>query len=181
MKTYIALLRGINVSGHNKIKMADLKELFTAEGFNYITTYIQSGNVVFKSTEANTFEIENQLIKAIKTKYNYTIKILVLNKTQLNFIFNSNPFLKENKDIDITKLSVTVLNNTPFNNGISEIETLNNSSQDSFKIVDKYVYLYCPNGFGRSKLTNNLFERKLKTDATTRNWKTIIKLIELSD
>jgi uncharacterized protein (DUF1697 family) len=181
MNIYIALLRGINVSGHNKIKMADLKQLFIAEGYSNVTTYIQSGNIIFESVETDTFKIENQLIEAIKFKYGFVIKILILTKKQLGSIFNSNPFLKDNDTIDITKLCVTVLNKTPYNDGISQIEALNNSSDDVFKIINKSIFLHCPNGFGSTKLTNNLFEKKLKVDATTRNWKTITKLVELSN
>ena len=179
MKTYIALLRGINVSGHNKIKMVELRQLFTDLAFKNVSTYIQSGNVIFTSIENNISKIENSIIKAVKLEFGYDLKVLVITKNKLETVFKSNPFL-EITNVDITKLCVTFLRNTPTLENVPQIEALVANSEDEFKIVEKYIYLHCPTSFAKTKLTNNLFERKLKTDATTRNWKTITKLVELS-
>lgn len=103
MTIYIALLRGINVSGHNKIKMVELKQLFNDLGFNEVTTYIQSGNVIFQSEELATNKIEQIIIEAIEKKFGYSIKVLVLTKNDLKTIFESNPFIQR-ENIDITKL-----------------------------------------------------------------------------
>lgn len=180
MTTYIAFLRGINVSGHNKIKMIELKQLFIDIGFSEITTYIQSGNVVFKTTEKNTSKIAQSIINAIQQQFGYSIKVLILTKIALSQIYNSNPFIERNNEIDISKLCVTLLDNIPTPEGVNLLEGINTNTTDEFLVKDKTVYLNCPNGFGKTKLTNNLFERKLKVNATTRNWKTITKLIELS-
>ena len=179
MKTYIALLRGINVSGKNLIKMAELKVLFTKIGLNNVITYIQSGNVIFTSETNKTLEIETRIIKAIKTKFGYDLKVLVITKKELEITYNSNPYT-EISTIDITKLCVIFLRNTPTLENVSQIKKLVANSKDEFEIAKKSVYLHCPTGFAKTKLTNNLFERKLKTDATTRNWRTITKLLELS-
>ncbi|MCF6167572.1 DUF1697 domain-containing protein [Lutibacter sp.] len=180
MKTYIALLRGINVSGHNIIKMDALKLSFIQLGFNEVVTYIQSGNVIFISEENNTSKIETTIIKAIKTKFGYDIKALVITKKELEITFNSNPFIKIH-DVDVTKLCVTFLRNNPTLENVPQIEKLIANANDEFKITKKSIYLHCPTGFAKTKLTNNLFERKLKTDATPRNWRTITKLLELSN
>ncbi len=180
MATYIVLLRGINVSGHNKIKMADLKLLLIELGFSNITTYIQSGNVILKSNQTESKNVEQRIIEAIKVKYGYGIKALVLTKSQLKSIFASNPFFKR-KNIDIVKLHVTLLRNEPDLIGKNLLEKFKLTNGDEFELIDKNVYLYCPNGYGRTKLTNNLIEKKLNCSATTRNWKTITKLVELSD
>lgn len=180
MTIYIALLRGINVSGHNKIKMVELKQLFIDLGFNEVTTYIQSGNVIFQSEELATNKIEQIIIEAIEKKFGYSIKVLVLTKNDLKTIFESNPFIQR-ENIDITKLHVTILKTKPETEGIESIENLIVTSDDEFKILNKSVFLYCPNGAGNTKLTINLFEKKLKTVATSRNWKTITKLVELSN
>ncbi len=180
MSTYIALLRGINVTGHNKIKMIHLKQLFVDLGFSGVVTYIQSGNVIFQSEQLVISNIEQIIIKAIKKHFGYSIKVLVVTKSQLSTIFNSNPFI-ERKNIDMTKLHVTLLSKQTYIVGIEQIEGLIATNDDEFIVIDKSVYLYCPNGYGRTKLNNNLFEKKLKADATTRNWKTITKLIELSN
>lgn len=179
MTTYIALLRGINVTGHNKIKMAKLKQLFLDEGFKNVTTYIQSGNVIFQSELSETAKIEQIIINAIKKLFGYSIKVLILTKSHLETIFTSNPFI-HNSTFDISKLHVTILKDEPNNETILEIENLISSSEDEFKVIGKTVFIYCPNGYGKTKINNNLFEKKLKTSATSRNWRTITKLIELS-
>ena len=180
MNTYIALLRGINVSGNNKIKMTDLKQLFIDLNFNNITSYIQSGNVIFQHNGKNISKIENNIKEAIKQKFDYEIKVIVITKKHIQTVFASNPFLK-NSNADITKLCVNFLNTPPILENIPEVEKLVSNIEDEFKIVEKHIFSHCPTGFARTKLTNNLFERKLKSDATTRNWKTITKLVELSN
>lgn len=179
MTTFIALLRGINVSGKNLLKMVELKQLFIDIGSTEVVTYIQSGNIVFKVEETNRLKLEDQIYKAIKATFGYDIKVLVLTTNELSIAFNSNPFLNS-QDEDITKLCVTFLSDSPNLEDVPKIEEIKSKSDDEFFIKDRLVYLKCPNGFGRTKLTNNLFERKLKVDATTRNWKTITKLIALS-
>ncbi len=180
MITYIALLRGINVSGHHKIKMAELKQLFLELGYHDVFTYIQSGNVIFKSNIKESILIEDTIISAISKHFGHAIKVLVLNKEELTTIFNSNPFLAKDPTMDISKLHVTILNKKPDIAGIPPIEILVAASDDEFILVENTIYLHCPNGYGNTKLTNNLFEKKLKTSATTRNWQTITKLLELS-
>ncbi|NLP56645.1 DUF1697 domain-containing protein [Lutibacter sp. B1] len=179
MVTYIALLRGINVSGHNKLKMTDLKQCFIDLGYTNITTYIQSGNVIFQSNKLETKHIENKISKVIATNFNYEINVLVLTKDDLLLIYNSNPFL-QNEGIDSTKLHVTLLNDTPNLDNLHQINHLKNNN-DEFVILNKTIYVHCPNGYGKTKLTNNLFEKKLNSKATSRNWKTISKLVELSN
>ena len=179
METYIALLRGINVGGHNKIKMLELKQLFVDLGYFDIVSYIQSGNVIFNSKKLHTVEIEKSIIDAIEKQFAYSIKVLVLTKTELNTIFNSNPFILKH-NLDVSKLSITLLNNKPELGEVVQIQDLVNSSDDTFEIINKSVYLYLPDGSRNTKLTNNLFEKKLKSSATSRNWRTITKLVELS-
>ncbi len=119
-------------------------------------------------------------MKAIEKKFGYLIKVLVLTKHHLQGIFKDNPF-PERKYTDITKLHATLLLLKPDIAGVEQIERLITTNHDAFVIIDKTVYVHCPNGYGRTKFNNNFFEKKLKTDATTRNWKTISKLIELSN
>ncbi|MBG7630960.1 MAG: DUF1697 domain-containing protein [Bacteroidetes bacterium] len=179
METYIALLRGINVGGHNKMKMLELKQLFVDLGYLDVVSYIQSGNVIFNSKKLHTVEIEKSIIDAIEKQFAYSIKVLVLTKTELNTIFNSNPFILKH-NLDVSKLSITLLNNKPELGEVVQIQNLVNSSDDTFEIINKSVYLYLPDGSRNTKLTNNLFEKKLKSSATSRNWRTITKLVELS-
>lgn len=180
MHTYTALLRGINVSGHNKIKMADLLQLFLEKGFNNVQTYIQSGNVVFKSNLLENSKIEQIIQEGILSQFNLNVPVLVISKKQLITIFEENPFTKKEK-IDITKLHVTLLNNFPELTAIQKTNELNIYGKDQFNVLKKRIYLYCPTGYGKTKLTNSFFEKKLNVSATTRNWKTITKLVELSN
>lgn len=180
-KTYIALLRGINVSGHHKIKMTDLKQLFLDLGYRNVATYIQSGNVIFKSNIKEPIFIEDTVITAIQKHFGHDIKVLVLTKNELTTIFDSNPFLAKDPTMDISKLHVTILNNKPDLAGIQTIEILVATNNDEFQLIENTIYLHCPNGYGNTKLNNNLFEKKLMATATTRNWNTISKLVELSN
>jgi uncharacterized protein (DUF1697 family) len=179
MQTYIALLRGINVSGHNKIKMADLRQLFNDLGYKNAITYIQTGNIIFHSEKNKNLEIAEKIRLAIEVKFGHSIKVIVLTKNELNTIFNSNPFIKTNADI--SKLYVTILNDKPKKVDVVQLSDLMTQNNETFKIIDKAIYLHFPNGYGNTKLNNNLFEKKLKTAATSRNWKTFTKLIELSN
>jgi uncharacterized protein (DUF1697 family) len=177
--TFIALLRGINVSGCNKIKMTELQQLFIELGFKNVTTYIQSGNVVFQTNLTEIDKIEQQIINSIKKTFGYVVQVIVLTKKSLETIYAANPFLQE-PNIDITKLHVTLLSNKPNQNDIVPLKTLS-KNEDTFINMDKTIYLYCPNGYGKTLLNNNLFEKKLKISATTRNWNTISKLVEISN
>lgn len=179
MQTYIALLRGINVAGHNKIKMAALKQLFIDLGFSEIVTYIQSGNVVFHSKEINTSTIEKAIINAIEKEFGYAIKVLVLKKLEIDAALKFNPFNPET-DYDFKKIGVTFLEKNPTEEGISKVRDLA-AAEEQVMFKEKMVYLYCPNGFGRTKLSNNNIETKLKVSATSRNWNTITKLVKLSN
>ena len=170
--TYIAILRGINVSGSKKLPMNELRDLLEKLGLQEVQTYIQSGNVVFKSSETDQKKIGEQITNAIKKAYDYDVPVLVKTIAEWKTAMANNPFM----DKDSSKQAITFLAETP-----QETIIAIDSKDDEFKIIDSEVYLYCPNGFGRSKLTNNLFERKLKTQATTRNWKTIHKLLEMAE
>ncbi len=179
MTTHIALLRGINVSGHNKIKMAELKQLFIDLGFNEVTTYIQSGNVIFQSEQTTISKIEQQIVELVKKEFGHIIKVLVLTKKQLKTVFESNPFLK-NKAIDIKALYAILLKDNYIAEGIKLIEPYLTNNEE-LKLIDNCVYINYPIGAGKSKLTINIIEKKLKTIATSRNWRTITKLVELSN
>lgn len=178
MHKYVSLIRGINVGGQKKILMKELKFMFLNIGFENVETYIQSGNVVFDSSISIKSEIQEKIEKEILKKFNFQVSVCVLNKFDVKTAFSSNPFLL-NKNIDIKYLSITFLNDLPKNELINEISLLSKKGGDEFQIIDKYIYLLLPNGAGRTKLTINLFERKLKTTATSRNWKTMTKLVEM--
>ncbi len=175
MATFLSILRGINVSGHKQIKMTDLKVLYESLGFKNVTTYIQSGNVIFENNSAK--DLSKQIDKKIFEKYNFNVPIIIRTAKEMEAIVNENPFLKE-KNIEIEKLHVTYLDKEPTQENLDKIKDLN-YEPDRFYIIGKEIYLYCPGGYGNTKLSNTFFENKLKVIATTRNWKTTNEIFKI--
>jgi uncharacterized protein (DUF1697 family) len=180
MNKRIAILRGINVGGNRKIVMVDLKKLFNDLGHENVQTYIQSGNVIFepKSTGSDS-EIAAQIERSVTEQYGFNVPVIVLKADQLRDAISFNPFYK--KDIsDVDRLHITFLKELPEKDSITEIKNYN-LHPDNYHIEKRNVFVYCSGKYSDSKLTNKFFENKLKVTATTRNWKTVLKLSELSD
>jgi uncharacterized protein (DUF1697 family) len=177
MTTYISILRGINVSGQKLIRMEELKTLYERLGFSDVSTFIQSGNVIFKTNLAINI-LSEKIEKAIEVKYKFLVPVIIRTIDEIRAILVSNPFLNE-EDIDREKLHVTFLDADPPSALSADIMS-NDHSPDRFVVKGKDVYLYCPGGYGNTKLSNAFFEKKLKVRATTRNWKTVGKLAELA-
>nr|WP_299203967.1 DUF1697 domain-containing protein [uncultured Brumimicrobium sp.] len=175
MDNKIALLRGINVGGKKKILMADLKELFIQLGCKQVKTYIQSGNVLFESIEDNS-QLADQIIIAIQKKFDFDVPVILLSKAELIEAYTSNPFLSEN--IEMGKLHLTFLKEQPTAEAIEQLKSMD-LKQDRFEIIAKNLYIHCEGKFHKTKLTSAVIERKLNTQTTTRNWKTVTKLVEL--
>jgi uncharacterized protein (DUF1697 family) len=178
MTTYISILRGINVSGQKKILMADLQMLYEKLGFKNITTYIQSGNIVFDTDKKTQTQLEQSIHKAIAQHYTFEVPVMVRTAEDMQKVVMTNPFLKI-KGIDVAKLHVTFLSDRPAASELKVIESFD-YAPDQFKIIGQEVFLYCPESYGETKLSNNFFEKKLNVTATTRNWKTVNKLVELA-
>ncbi len=176
---YISILRGINVSGQKKIKMSDLRLLYESLGFQNVVTYIQSGNVIFDTTVKNMADLKISIENAIEEKYEYHIPVIIRTNSEIGDIIKNCPFGLVDLVKDGTRILVTILTSEPSETRISAILKYA-AATEKIVISGKEVYLYCPNGYGKSKLSNTLLEKKLGIDATTRNWKTIHKLYELS-
>jgi uncharacterized protein (DUF1697 family) len=177
METYIAILWGINVSGQKLIKMAALKVAFEEAGFRNVMTYIQSGNIIFRSEGNNEDVLALRVSKLIRDNFGFEVPVIIRTSTALAGIISSNPFLKE-KGILEEKLHVTFLSEAPDKTRQQELEKLS-FGNERFVIQGREICLYCPNGYGNTKLSNNFFENKLKITATTRNWSTVNKLAGL--
>ncbi len=179
MKTYIAFLRGINVSGKHKIPMAELRELCGSLKLRDVKTYIQSGNVVFKSELENATELEVVISKAILKSFGFEVPVIVKTSSQLRDILNNNPFESEDEIIR-KQVYFVLLNDVP------KVEELTKFKAEMYKneeflISENCIYLKCKVGYGKAKLNNNFIERKLKVLATTRNYRTMHKLLDLSN
>lgn len=175
MNRYVCLLRGINVSGKNKILMKDLVEMFVHLGFRNVESYIQSGNVLFDADVEDPKQLEASISGGIKEKFGYDVKTFVRTKAQLREVLNRCPFsitqLKENE-----QLYFSLLESPHKDDDISpEVRA---KTEDEFTILGDTIYLLCRKGYGTTLLSNTFFEKKLKTTATTRNLTTIQKLSE---
>jgi len=176
MSKKIAILRGINVGGKRKILMAELKSLCEDLGWKNVATYIQSGNLIFTSDKTNS-ELEKNLEIALTENFGFDVPVIVRSLEELQTSIDKNPFLGE--DADINQLHLTFLKEKPTKENEEKILAFN-YEPDQFSIDGKDVFIFCDGKYHKSKLSNNFFEKKLKTGATTRNWKTVLKLYELS-
>lgn len=178
MATYISILRGINVSGQKKVPMKELHSLYQSLGFSDVATYIQSGNVVFKTVDKNPKDLVSLIEEKINGHFGFRVPVLVRSAEEMKQVLGSNPFLAE-KGIEEDKLHVTFLDELPVQANIDKLNSYD-FPPDRFTLSGKEVYVYCPNGYGRTKIHNNFFENKLKVGATTRNWKTVNTLAEMA-
>ena len=160
------------------VKMPALVKAFENLGFENVKSYVQSGNVVFQSEPTEPENLQKRIAEQIEQGLALSVPLLVLEEEYLKMVSESNPFAKR-EGIDLTKLHVTFLSVEPDKEKIVKIEP-EKYLPDEFIIIEKVIYLICPDGYGRTKLHNNFFESKLKVDATTRNWKTVNALVELA-
>ena len=172
--TFIAILRGINVSGQKKINMAELRQELSNKGLADIQTYIQSGNIVFTS-KMEVHQLVDIIRSSIMNNFGFEVPTLIIPASRWHLIIDENPL----HNIDIDKLHVTFLAQLPEKQLVDALP-LSPNPNEKYRIVGDVVYVYCPDGYGRTKINNMFFERKLKSIATTRNWKTCLKLKEMA-
>lgn len=181
MTVYIALLRGINVGGKNIIKMADLKRVFESIELCEVKTYIQSGNVLFKSNEAEE-SLCNKIEHEIEAVFGIPVKVILRTSTELEQIISNCPFSKDEVTeaetlSEVESLYVALLAHNPLKEKIEYIDVYRSES-DIYHIVGRDVYLLFHHSIRNSKLANNLY--KLNVSTTVRNWKTLSKLAVLA-
>ncbi|NOY08078.1 MAG: DUF1697 domain-containing protein [Spirochaetes bacterium] len=176
---YISILRGINVSGRKKIKMDGLKSLYELLGFQNVVTYIQSGNIIFDATVKNKAGLKTKIEEAIERKYKFHVPVEIRTNREIEDIIKNRPFGPVDLTENGTKVLLTFLSSKPSEDRVSDIQKYA-VTPEKLVVREKEVYLYCPNGYGKSKLSNTFLEHKLGVEATTRNWKSLHKLYELS-
>jgi uncharacterized protein (DUF1697 family) len=179
---YVALLRGVNVGGRGKVAMQDLRSLFAAAGLTDVATYVQSGNVVFSGPKTDTAKLARTIEQKISSDLGIDVTMLIRSAAELLQIQKRNPLIARSDDP--TKLHVTFLAAEPDADLVAKLPDSSDSSgsegADELTVVGREVYLYCPGGYGNSKLNNTFIEKRLATRATTRNWRTIAKLVEMA-
>jgi len=177
VSAHVALLRGINLGGKNKLPMRELAAMFDDAGCGEVRTYIQSGNVVFDATARVAKTIPVAVAAAIRARFKLEVPVLVRTAAEMEAVVRDNPFLARGADVDT--LHVMFLAGEPSAAQVAALDPAR-SPGDSFEVRGREVYLALPNGVARSKLTNAWFDSKLGTISTGRNWRTVQKLLELT-
>ena len=177
METYIAMLRGINVSGQKKIKMADLRGYMEELHFRDVETYIQSGNIVFKA-EGSATDVARAIKAQILERYGFEVPTIVKKHEDFEYVLANCPFMNDPTK-DESRFYITFLDREP---EIAQVEKLKeyDYSPEEYVLDGANIFFFSPNGYGNAKMNNNFFENKLKVTATARNWKTVHRLAEMS-
>lgn len=165
------------MSGQKSIKMDTLSQMYVSLGFENVKTYLQSGNVVFETEGQDVSELEEGICRQIKLDYGYDVPVIVFEANDFEQIANNNPFLYDDRK-DQSFFHVTFLSSLSHIGNSEEVEK-SKQGEEEIELRENVIYLYCPNGYGKTKLTNNFIESKLKITATTRNWKTVKALLEI--
>jgi len=182
MPVYLALLRGINVSGKKIIKMEDLRKLMETLGYADVKTYIQSGNIIFSNPEGDKALIKKTIEEAIEKQYGFDVSVFVLDKDNLDKAVIHNPFTegREEEAPGFKKLYVTFLSETPSDENMEKL-LQSSIGDDLIEVIGDVLYFKLESKASDSKLSNNLTESKLKVRATTRNWNTTLKLLNMME
>ncbi len=191
MATHVALLRGINVGGRNKVPMAALREVVTSLGHTGVTTYIQSGNVLFTAPGTSTRELAASLESAIGAAFGIWASVVVLTRDDLAKVLSDNPYSDE---ANPKLVHVVFLNSAPSQDLLDRITAAENAAaakggRDTFTAIGPALFVHTPDGFGTSELAQSLFrvisapatQKKEAIAATARNWATATKLLALCD
>ena len=170
------MLRGINVGGQKSVRMDSLRASFETLGYRSVRTYVQSGNVIFDSASVLGAGLTKKIGEQIMRDYGFPVALILRSAAEMTKVVRENPFLKE-RGIDPSKLHVTFLSDRP--TSLEKMKGLK-GEPDQHRILGREVYLYCPGGYGRTKLSNNTIEKALSVEATTRNWNTVSTLARMS-
>lgn len=175
MKTYVVLLRGVMPTGKNKVPMAQLREVLTNDGFQNVRTYIQSGNALVDS-DSPAKEIEKRIHELIKSHIGANLAVVVRTGTQLQKVLDENPF---KTGYDISRVFFALFADTSPQVKVKELFA-RDFSPEKLTVTRNAAYMFIPNTYGSGALSNNFLEKKLGVSATTRNFNTMSKLIEMS-
>ncbi len=176
MTTYISLLRGINVGGHRKINMPDLRKLYVSHGFTAVQTYIQSGNVIFRYMETKAGNLSGIISNAIHQAFNLDVAVVVRSAAEWKLVIERMPY----PALSAETIHVIFLSTKP--SGIVPACTPEDEKRSAGKwyVLSKEIYLHCPQGFSKFKFPSAFTEKNLGVYTTTRNWETVLKLYEIA-
>jgi uncharacterized protein (DUF1697 family) len=178
MPVYIAMLRGINIGPHKRMKMEKLRASCEALGFNKVKTFIQSGNIVFQAAKLSPASLCKKLEDRILSDFGFSAAVITRTKDEMTQVVKNNPLLKE-RGIDPAKLHVVFLPDSPKPEALKKLETLT-LAPDRFNVAGKEIYFYFPNGVSGSSLWKHPLDRVLSAPVTMRNWNTVSALNEMA-
>ena len=179
MPVVICMLRGVNVGGHNRVKMNDLQKLFTSLKLRDPQTYVQSGNIVFTTDERDLDKLRKNLEAAIHKKFGFQTDVILRSAKDLRNVIAGNPFAKR-KDIHPGKLLVTFFSADPGEAARKQARAIKCDPEELF-IEGREAYIYFPNGAGRSTLNWPLIPKTLKVQGTARNWNSVTNMLEIAE
>jgi uncharacterized protein (DUF1697 family) len=171
------MLRGINVGGHKRIKMDQLRKSFEALGLEQVQTYIQSGNVIFKAGKTAPSALPAKIEKGILSDFGFSVSVVSRTANEMALIIENNPFLKQ-RGIDPEKLHVMFLSEAPAPSALKKLAEVT-VPPDQFRSADREIYFYLPNGVSQSVLFKSPVDRILAVVTTTRNWRTVSTLHQM--
>jgi uncharacterized protein (DUF1697 family) len=177
MPAYVALLRSVNVAGHGRLSMVDLQQTFVTLGHSDVSTYIQTGNVLFRSPSRSIPKLAQIIEQQLRLDFGSAPAVILRTVPDLTRVVATSPFAKQG--VDPSRHHVTFLAETPSPQRLAAFKAPP-SGRDELVIIDQEVYVHTPDGYGNSKLTGALLERHLGVITTTRNWNTVTKLCELA-
>ncbi len=173
---YLALMRGVNVGGKNKLPMKDLLEVFAESGCENVKNYIQSGNVLFDAVPSVTAELPHRVAARIEERFGFRAPVVLRTAKEVATVIAGNPFLDAAVAED--ELHVYFLGDLPDPTRAGQLDP-DRSPPDQFMVRGREIYLRLPNGMARTRLTNAYFDSKLATTSTARNWRTVTRLFQL--
>ena len=179
MAVIIAMLRGVNVGGHNKVKMEDLRGLCKSLKLRDACTYVQSGNLIFRSEERDLALLAKRLQDAIERKFRFRPEVVLRTAAEMRDAIGRNPFAKR-RGIEPNKLLVMFLANDPESEAREKAAQLNTAPEE-LRMDRRELYIYYPNGMTRPKVSWASIERILKTSGTGRNWNSVTKMLEMAE
>lgn len=179
MAVLISMLRGVNVGPHNRIKMEALRATYEALGFEDPRTYVQSGNVIFRTKEKNTKKLAGKIQDAIEKTFKFRPAVIVRTIDELREAIAATPF-DARRNLDPAKILVTFLMDVPPSEAAAKLAALKSYSEE-IHLLGRELYIYFPDGAGKSKLPWSQVEKLLKVNGTARNWNSVKAMLEIAE
>jgi uncharacterized protein (DUF1697 family) len=176
MTTFIALLRSVNVAGHGRLSMVELRQSFVTLGFTDVSTYIQTGNVIFRSPSKKPGALTADIVGQLEADFGSAPAVILRTAAELARVAATSPYPA--RGADPSRHHVTFLAEVPDTERLAAFEPPP-SGRDELAVVGREVYVHTPDGYANSKLTGTMLERRLGVVSTTRNWNTVTRLHEL--